>query len=452
MYRHTHILLILWLGLINNIAAQVIQHPTGLYILNDSLNGSISSDLLTYEQADGYVCRYKWSALHTAPNVYNFQALLSNIHTAHQHGKKVCIAVTAGNGTPAWLFTEGAEKLSFKEITYRGEGEKLINVVMAPPWDGVFLKYYFQFLEELKSVLNADTATYNTVAQIKVCGINNYTAELALPRLVYETNGNDTTTNAHDIWLAAGYRPSKVMDAYGLILKKYIKLFKDKPLDVPMVPDPYSFPLISNEGNIIHKNNQSIAARLINKAVNSGSKRMMIQWNAFSKNFVPSLIDTAMFNGAQGGLQVSFKYFGNPSAALHDSLKFLFEYAYAKNINYMEVHPNTLRNLPDACTYGHELLHKRDGLQPEIELAAIAQNAPNPFSDFTSITLTADLPRKPLLEIYNANGQLINKIKPVKRGENTYIYFVDGNYLIPGTYIYTVKLEDKLLSGKMVKQ
>lgn len=452
MYRISYILLIIWLAFINNISAQVINQPTGLFVLNDSLNAPISPDLLAYTQADGYVCRYKWAALHIAPGQYNFQPLLKDIENAKLHSKKVCIAVTAGNGTPVWLFAQGALKLSFKEITYRGEGEKVVNVVMAPPWDEVFQKYYFQFLEELKNVLYADTAIYNTVAQVKVCGINNYTAELALPRLVYETNGIDTTTNAHNIWLAAGYRPSKVMEAYGMILKKYINLFRDKPLNVPTVPDPYSFPLISNEGNIIHKNNQNIASRLINKAVNSGSKRMMIQWNAFAKNFVPAILDTAMYNGAPGGLQVSFKYFGNPSAALHDSLKFLFDYAYAKNINYIEVHPNTLRNLPDACIYGHELLHKRDGIMPEIELAAISQNAPNPFSDFTAITLTADLPRKPLLEIYNANGQLLSKIKPVKRGDNTYIYFIDGSNLVPGTYIYTVTAEERTLSGKMVKE
>ncbi len=434
------------------IVAQKLVHPTGIFAVSDSIDAAIEDDIYTLDYVDGVVLRYNWAILQPGKSTFNFAPVLSEISKAKFYGKKVSLGIVFGAGIPHWIYDEGVTKLDFKEIPYQGESDKVISFSMCAPWDKTYLKYFKDFITQLNSSLQADTSIYNNIVQVKVGGVNRYSLELALPSEVNLTNGKDTSTNATEIWQSAGYRPYFVLDAFSQIVRHYRSVFKTKALNIPFIPDPYSLPLIGSAGQAIGKNKQTLMAQLIDKSVVIAGNKLMVQWNALNKNFVPVALDSAMQNGAYGGLQISFKYYGNPPGDKSDSLMYLFDYAFAKNINYMELHCGTLRNLPEAAKYGYDLFHTRDGLITEdILVPHLYNNAPNPFVDFTYIKLTAKAPRKPMMQLFDCNGIFIREVSPVKVDEYEYLYFISGENLPSGTYTVYVKVREKQLGMKILK-
>jgi len=86
---------------------------------------------------------------------------------------------------------------------------------------------------------------------------------------------------------------------------------------------------------------------------------------------------------------------------------------------------------------------------------SLNQNIPNPFSNETRIYFNIEKANKIELSIYNIYGQRIKTLlnKTLKKGE----HFVDwngsdnhGNIVSDGIYFYTLKINKKRISKKLI--
>lgn len=78
------------------------------------------------------------------------------------------------------------------------------------------------------------------------------------------------------------------------------------------------------------------------------------------------------------------------------------------------------------------------------------QNYPNPFNPQTNITFTIPHDRYTTLSIYNANGQLVNKLVDKKLSAGNYRYLFDGQDFSSGIYFYHLQSGNFHSSKKML--
>jgi len=85
----------------------------------------------------------------------------------------------------------------------------------------------------------------------------------------------------------------------------------------------------------------------------------------------------------------------------------------------------------------------------EKENFSVSQNYPNPFSKQTEITINSPKNTTAELVVYDVIGNRIStSIHNVKRGENAITYHADN--LVQGIYIYQVKIENQLITKRMI--
>ena len=121
----------------------VAPTDTGVFaLIGDSMK--VQPATLQNPAVDGVSLRQNWSEVEPSDGVYNFAYLDANIQAAQAAGKLVAISVAAGEGTPSWLFAEGAQ--GFKTIDPSASCQ-LVEIPI--PWDPVFLSKWTTFIQRL---------------------------------------------------------------------------------------------------------------------------------------------------------------------------------------------------------------------------------------------------------------------------------------------------------------
>jgi hypothetical protein len=206
------------------------------------------------------------------------------IIAAAQAGKKIILAVRAGQNTPCWLFGSStalcgsgysayanppATMYSFQAAAHQGQGiAGCVPVNMAAPWDHVFLGAWDELLGSLSDHLkqtpvpNSNQSLYDFVNIVRVSGINRTTDETRIPAEILSTaHGEPCDTNAVDTWLGAGYRPSLMLSAWGQLMESIQNHFGDKYFNVAVIATnggpqsasrngQFPFPVIDDQGQV----------------------------------------------------------------------------------------------------------------------------------------------------------------------------------------------------------
>ncbi|MGH7878696.1 MAG: beta-galactosidase, partial [Candidatus Binataceae bacterium] len=196
---------------------------------------------------DGVVVGQAWSAIEAVEGKFTWSKLDAVLSQAAGSGKKVSIVLGAGWQTPAWVYTDGAQKFKFI-WDQAGWGPKLCSVASIPvPWDAVYLAKW----GALVAAAGARYATNPTIASVKIAGINSKTQELFLPTAVKQAikSGRTKCTSYDDVanWQAAGYTPAKVESAFQSVMEMFVPAFPESKLEAMLVRA--GFPPIDNNGN-----------------------------------------------------------------------------------------------------------------------------------------------------------------------------------------------------------
>ncbi len=223
---------------------------------------------------DGITLVENWSALEPARGVFAWdpptpagQSLFDQwMAVALASGKKVNLAIRAGEFTPCWLFPDGcpagysggyagAARWSFQAAPHQGETRGCEEVDMAAPWDPTFQHEWDLMLAAVAQHLR-DTGAYDAVNLVRLTGINRTTDEMRLPEEILSTSftpPGPCTTNSIATWLAAGYRPARLLQAWDAVTDSFAAHFPGKTFNVPIIPvgtgqGQNPFPEIDDDG------------------------------------------------------------------------------------------------------------------------------------------------------------------------------------------------------------
>jgi hypothetical protein len=230
---------------------------------------------------DGFTLVENWSSVEPERGVFEWDKLPDGqqghfdqwVHAAVSAGRKINLAIRAGQDTPCWMFDlasqpcgpgylgsyAGAREFTFVAASHQGQTQHPCEVVsMAAPWDPVFLREWDAMLAGVAAHLRAIGA-YGSVALVRQTGVNRTTDEFRLPEEILPQPCTDANgivhqnTNAISTWLAAGYRPWLLFLAWDAIDASFQRNFPGKTFNVPIIPidtgrGQYPFPEIDARG------------------------------------------------------------------------------------------------------------------------------------------------------------------------------------------------------------
>jgi hypothetical protein len=216
---------------------------------------------------DGITLVENWSSIEPARGVYEWDSASPNpdlfdqwLSTIVSAGKKINLAIRAGEDEPSWLFDPisqggaGATPFTFKSSPHQGQARPTCRrVTIAAPWDPVFLSEWDAMLAAVAQHLK-DAGAYDAVKMVRLTGVNRTTDEFRLPEeILDESQGAPCTANSIDIWLQANYRPSRLLHAWDAITTSFQTNFPDKTFNVAIIPidtgqGQYPFPEIDENG------------------------------------------------------------------------------------------------------------------------------------------------------------------------------------------------------------
>jgi len=165
---------------------------------------------------DGVAIVIGWDAIEPSLGQYQWTTLDPWLTQATALGKKIDIVVMAGNSTPSWLYQNGTPQLNFVISPHGGATGQCQPMTMAPPWDTTFLARWDAMLTALAAHLKSMNA-YDAVTLVRITGINRTTEEFRIPAETAQSTGLSCVTDAIATWQQAGYRPSKLLQAWDAI-------------------------------------------------------------------------------------------------------------------------------------------------------------------------------------------------------------------------------------------
>jgi Beta-galactosidase len=203
---------------------------------------------------DGIAIVVGWDAIEPSMGQFQWALLDQWIHTAISGGKKIDLAVPAGDSTPPWLFQPapvgaGATPLNFTVSPHAGSTGVCQSETIAAPWDSAFLGQWDAMLGALSAHLKS-AGTYNAITLVRITGINRTTEELRLPAETAASTGLACVSNSLQTWQAAGYRPSLLLQGWNAVVGSFTKSFPDKTFVVSIIPND-AFPGINESGLLI---------------------------------------------------------------------------------------------------------------------------------------------------------------------------------------------------------
>lgn len=329
-----------------------LSYPAGIYAVSD-VEKAHSATVLNNKDVNGIFIRVRWSTVEPTEDNYDWSFIDSEIDQAIAYGKKVSLAIMAGEHTPHWTKKGGFTFLHFKIIPHDGDGNYPHWVDIPIPWESAFANAYVDMMGDLSDHLKTKTARYKAISLIKICGINQETAETRLP---YQDStyisGTDTASNADIIWANEGYTPTKVINAWKYIAYNCSKKFSDKPIGMAIVPDPNGFPSIDDNGNIIPDFMNTTTEDLVITAAKSYGNRIIIQFNAINES-TPNLpiLDYAK----QLGTNVAFQEQESADNKTDLTVAQTIQNAVSNGALFIELFDETIQDHPTAVTLGNKL-------------------------------------------------------------------------------------------------
>lgn len=260
----------------------------GIYVVTNDVeqisNGTANliKSSLAVPGVDGLVLVISWSAIEPSMGQYQWSTLDSWMQEAVSAGKKIDLSITAGSGTPAWLFQPapagaGAKPLNFTVSPHTGATGKCDSETIAVPWDSAFLNQWDAMLAAVAAHLTS-TGTYGDVVLLRLTGINRTTDELRLPAETAQSTGLACVSNAITTWQQAGYRPSLLLQAWDRMTSSFQRNFPDKSFSVALIP-ANPFPPIAEDGSIFNPSTVDENAPLLSLASSKFPGRLVAQVN-----------------------------------------------------------------------------------------------------------------------------------------------------------------------------
>jgi hypothetical protein len=338
--------------------------PRGVYVATDWQKAP-PDYVFECPNVDGVFLRLKWAPFQPEKDKYDWSFLDAQLERCLKAGKKASFGIAAGNMSPDWIYAEGVQGLVFSEIYHEGKADKASELTIPVVWDEKFLAIWTRFVTELATHLKSKPELYDIITVVKITGINRETIEIRLPAQKGVTNGQDTSSDAYEIWGKVDYRPKKIMDAWHAICDCFKKNFPDKPLSLAFIP-LHGFPYIDDDGKVIKKSRENdFTPLLIRDGFERLGRQFVIQWNALdvSSRTQKDIVEAAK-KGFITGYQLEQVTLGNPEClkdktipADEEMFKAVFDNGIKDGAQFIEIFTKDILAYPKAIEYGHKKLN-----------------------------------------------------------------------------------------------
>ncbi len=341
--------------------------PRGIFAVASYVT-DMPEEIMRHPAVAGVFLRTSWAKLQPGPDTYDWSSVDDVIDRARVGNKRVSIGVSAGNFTPPWLFRQGVPRVAGTILPVGGGKEHAVEVVVPAVWDPRFRQGYANLLIALAAHLRT-TDRYEMIALIKICGINENSAEMRLPHQAgAKTNTAGTATDMVPPWQAVGYRPSLVIAAFEDLARAHAAAFPDKPLGLAVItPEWHAFPPINEEGRLCDLKEVDTTRRIVRRAVEMFGARLEVQWNALTGDREPpKIVDEARRLGARIAYQENigatrtllFQYKERKLAAPYPDapIRAMIDMGTKHGMAFLELFPLTINSFPEAMNYAKESL------------------------------------------------------------------------------------------------
>lgn len=110
---------------------------------------------------------------------------------------------------------------------------------------------------------------------------------------------------------------------------------------------------------------------------------------------------------------------------------------------------NQLFDESDRFSIKEPITEVQDEISQSFEGVVLFQNYPNPATNKTNIKFRLEKFSKVKLTLFDLNSREISQMMDNQLQEGTYVFEYDISNLIPGTYLYQLNVDGKVISGKM---
>jgi hypothetical protein len=261
-----------------------------IYIaLQPQVNGGDAPDSKIYESAAaGIYVQLRWDQIQPEPDEYDWRTI-DRILDELPANKLLSISVVAGDYAPEWLnTTAGGHVPSVTMRIGRGLADSFGNRLCRDarlylPWDVKFQNAYLRMMARFARHL-AVRGVLDRVRVVKLTSIGRITSEMRMPVQ------NECNNNQEQIWIAAGYRPSKVLRSWLRVATVVGELFPDAKLAQDIL-EGNDFPMVTDNGTPesdahleIPGPQSAVKDRILGAGVSEFHDRFIIQWNSLTLN------------------------------------------------------------------------------------------------------------------------------------------------------------------------
>lgn len=244
-------------------------------------------------EIDGVFIRIPWDVIRPTADGYDWALFDRVAKPALAAGKVLSLGIVTGDRTPRWLADAGVPFGTF-EISRR----RCHTVSVPHPWDPDYVAAYVGMMRDVRDHL-ASIGADGAVTIVKMTAIAQHTLELRLPR-----DNACSATNDRD-WAAAGYRPSKVVEAWEAMADGVAALYPDALIVQPIL-QAQGFPAIGEDGDAVLPRFVDTGSQIIASCIELFASRCGVQWNAlkFSGRVAERVLE-ARDDGATIGWQTN---------------------------------------------------------------------------------------------------------------------------------------------------
>ncbi len=224
--------------------------------------------------AGGVYIRCIWSQLEPRQGQYDFGLLDREVQRAVAAGKRISLSVIAGAFAPPWLAAAGIRTLGFS-IGRGGVNRSCIQVQMGVPWDPGFVAAFLAMQAALVEHLRRLPGAMQALRIVKLTGVNRLTEELRIPAATPDRTDVCGAVDEAGQWLALGYKPGLVVEAWTRMAEGLAERFPGKLLALDLL-ERNDFPAVDDAGR---PSVDPVKPRVINEAERRFPGRFAVQWN-----------------------------------------------------------------------------------------------------------------------------------------------------------------------------
>lgn len=190
-----------FLVLTNSTNAQVnYPAPTGVWCSCPPTtgigNGSVDPAVASKPYVNGILVRVAWKDIEPSDDTYIWSLIDNQITAAQSYGKKISLAIGGGPNAPNWLYSLGAQSISYT-VPFSG--------TIPIPWDTTFLAKWTEFITALGNRYANDT----TIQLVYITNSSGNGFEMQLP------------FNPSPSYTTIAYTDQKVIDSWELVMDTF---------------------------------------------------------------------------------------------------------------------------------------------------------------------------------------------------------------------------------------